>query len=80
MNILNYSDVMNLPITDIRHVVKEINWLRKYREFSRKEQQRRSKYMQKYMKKYRERNNGQQQNTTTRANGRSTAQARLPEG
>ena len=45
------ADIVNLPITDVNHVVKEINWKRRYDEVNRREQQRRSAYMQKYNKR-----------------------------
>lgn len=51
---LRSSNISDLPITDLSHVLKEINWLRRYKETNRLEQQRRADYM----KKYKERNNG----------------------
>ncbi len=52
MEALKPSDLANLPITDPEHVAKEINWLRKYKEVNRKEQKRRSVYMQVYNAMY----------------------------
>ena len=54
MTLIHASDICKLPITDVAHVVKEINWLRKYIEANKKEQKRRSVYMQKYNKERRD--------------------------
>ena len=48
MEKIRAADLANLPITDPVHVAKEINWLRRYKEVNRKEQKRRSIYMQVY--------------------------------
>ena len=37
-----------LPIVDMKHVLKEINWKRQYDEVNRAEQKRRSDYMRQY--------------------------------
>lgn len=42
------ADIAGLPITDIQHVIYEINWWRQYTESKIREQRRRSAYMQKY--------------------------------
>ena len=42
-----------LPIIDMKHVLKEINWKRKYDEVNMAEQKRRSAYMQQYNKRKR---------------------------
>lgn len=47
------DDITGLPITDIPHVVHEINWWRQYIETNIREQRRRSAYMQKYNAKKR---------------------------
>jgi hypothetical protein len=47
------DDIAGLPITDILHVVREINWWRQYIETNIREQRRRSAYMQKYNAKKR---------------------------
>lgn len=48
MEKIRAADLANLPITDPVHVAKEINWWRRYKEVNRKEQKRRSIYMQVY--------------------------------
>lgn len=48
METLRPSDLVDLPITDPVHVADEINWWRRYKEVNRKEQKRRSIYMQVY--------------------------------
>jgi hypothetical protein len=47
------DDIAGLPITDILHVVSEINWWRQYTDIKIREQRRRSAYMQKYNAKKR---------------------------
>jgi len=49
MENIRATDLANLPITDPVHVAKEINWWRQYKEVNRKEQKRRSIYMQVYL-------------------------------
>ena len=53
MTIIRADDIAGLPITDILHVVREINWWRQYIETNIREQRRRSAYMQKYNAKKR---------------------------
>lgn len=48
MKLLNPASIIDLPITDPDHVADEINWWRRYKEVNRKEQKRRSIYMQVY--------------------------------
>lgn len=48
MKLLNPASIIDLPITDPVHVAKQINWWRRYKEVNRKEQKRRSIYMQEY--------------------------------
>ena len=48
MEKINPSDLVRLPVTDIRHVVKEINWWRQYKSVNEAEKKRRSIYMQVY--------------------------------
>ena len=48
MEKIRAADIISLPVTDIMHVVKEINWWRQYKEVNLKEQKRRSIYMQVY--------------------------------
>lgn len=48
MEKINPSDLASLPVTDISHVVKEINWWRQYKAVSVAEKKRRSIYMQVY--------------------------------
>lgn len=48
MKLLNPASIIDLPITDPCHVAKQINWWRRYNEVNRKEQKRRSIYMQVY--------------------------------
>ncbi len=55
MEALKPSDLANLPITDPEHVAREINWWRQYKEVNRKEQKRRSVYMQVYNAMYKDR-------------------------
>lgn len=54
MKLIHASDICKLPITDVAHVVTEINWLRQYIDANKKEQKRRSVYMQKYNKERRD--------------------------
>lgn len=42
-----------LPVVDMKHVLAEINWKRKYDEAYMDEQKRRSAYMQHYNKRKR---------------------------
>lgn len=51
MEKIKATDLAMMPITDVRHVVHEINWWRQYIETNKREQQRRSAYMQKYKAK-----------------------------
>ena len=53
MTLMRADDIDGLPITDILHVVREINWWRQYIETNIREQRRRSAYMQKYNAKKR---------------------------
>jgi hypothetical protein len=53
MTLLREIDIVGLPITDIQHVVYEINWWRQYTDIKIREQRRRSAYMQKYNAKKR---------------------------
>ena len=48
MEKIRAADLANLPITDPVHVAKEINWMRRYKEVYRTEQNRRKIYMQAY--------------------------------
>ena len=48
MEKIRAADLANLPITDPVHVAEQINWWRRYKEVNRKEQKRRSIYMQVY--------------------------------
>lgn len=48
MEKINPSDLASLPVTDIIHVAKEINWWRQYKAVSETEKKRRSIYMQAY--------------------------------
>ena len=48
MEKINPSDLVSLPVTDILHVAKEINWWRQYKSVSETEKKRRSIYMQAY--------------------------------
>ena len=48
MKLLNPASIIDLPITDPGHVAEQINWWRRYKEVNRKEQKRRSIYMQVY--------------------------------
>ena len=52
MEKIRAADLANLPITDPVHVAKEISWWRRYKEVNRKEQKRRSIYMQEYWAKH----------------------------
>ena len=48
MKLLNPASIIDLPITDPGHVAEQINWWRRYNDVNRKEQKRRSIYMQVY--------------------------------
>ena len=74
MTLMRADDIAGLPITDILHVVREINWWRQYIETNIREQRRRSAYMQKYnaKKKNYER---REQDTTTWGDGPATTEA-----